>query len=101
MPAAALERGFEVLDAAWEVVTRLWPEVQMEWRVAPMGGVLGLDKPGVVEILKAEVGDDYREAFRQIRIMERIAVPIFNDKLKPKTTPDGRQRPTHPARNRR
>jgi hypothetical protein len=68
----------------------IWPEheqavsvfaaARTQWRMAPMGGVVGLDYgalPAVLEMMGVPRAD-WNEVFEQIRIMETEAVRVLN-----------------------
>jgi hypothetical protein len=54
-----------------------------QWRIGPMGGLFGLDYPGVESVLKLTLPKRKRgEVFNQIQIMERVALDVMNSKSK-------------------
>ena len=60
----------------WEV----WHWVCDMWRVAPMGGVLGLDYPCVESTMRMMGIKNQREIFFDLRAMDRAARDIINEK---------------------
>ena len=49
-----------------------------QWRVAPMGGIFGLDYAGAAAALAAH-GIDKRDVFGGLQAMERAAVAALRD----------------------
>ncbi len=54
--------------------------LQTQWRIAPMGGYLGLDYPGVAAALGTVVRarSRRRRLFLDLQVMERAALPLLN-----------------------
>ena len=64
---------FEVWPENWPVI-ELWCRVQTQWRVAPMGGLLGLDYQAVDMVLRLTGAEQPLELFDDLREMERAAL---------------------------
>jgi hypothetical protein len=70
----------------------IWPEhvqavevfaaLLTQWRMGPMGGVVGLDYSAIPPTLElmGVAPDNRRELFEQIRVMENEAVKVINGK---------------------
>lgn len=70
---------FPVHPENWPTV-ELFMQVQTQWRVGAMGGILGLDYVAIdvfVKYLRLEVSPD---TFAGLQVMERAAVPLLNKK---------------------
>jgi hypothetical protein len=65
--------NFPVLPENWPVV-ELFLAVQTQWRMAPMGGVLGLDYSAVDVAIRRGGHADDAETFAGLQVMERAAV---------------------------
>lgn len=64
-----------------------WPIVETfcrlstQWRVGPMGGVIGLDYLGVKTVMDlTQPADQHKIMFESIQIMERVALEVLNSK---------------------
>jgi hypothetical protein len=70
----------------------IWPEhvqavevfaaLLTQWRMGPMGGVVGLDYsaiPPTLDLLEV-AREDRRELFEMLRVMENEAVKVLNEK---------------------
>lgn len=59
---------------AWPVV-QIWLRVQTQWRVAGMGGAIGLDYPAVFGVMdRARIDDNDGELFAGVQVMEVAAL---------------------------
>jgi hypothetical protein len=70
----------------------VWPEhvqavevfaaLLTQWRMGPMGGVVGLDYSAIPPTLElmGVAPDNRRELFEQLRVMENEAVKVINEK---------------------
>ena len=66
----------------------IWPEnrgavecflqLRTQWRVAPMGGYLGFNYPGVESFLRMNRVKRQREVFEDLQVMESAALEIMN-----------------------
>lgn len=53
----------------------LWLRVQTQWRVAGIGGVVGLDYPAVFAVMdRLKVADEDGELFAGLQVMEVAAM---------------------------
>lgn len=70
---------FEVWPENWNAVM-FYLGLSTQWRLAPMGGVVGLDYTGVEAAMRMQrIPAAERPAlFDQLRIMELAALPILN-----------------------
>ena len=53
---------------------------QTQWRSGPMGGVLGLDYPGVESVMRMKRVKDKPAMFEDLRVMELAALKVLNAK---------------------
>jgi len=61
----------------WET----WKLVSTQWVYGGMGGIVGLNYAGVKVVLDMTVKKKARaEVFQDLQLMERVALPILNDK---------------------
>ena len=54
--------------------------VRRQWRVAPMGGFLGLDYPGVEAVLRMRRVKVDADLMDDLAVIEDAALEIFNEK---------------------
>lgn len=73
------EREFDVEPEAWPTV-QAWMRVQTQWRVAGMGGLIGLDY-GAVDVVmrRLRIADDDGEIFSGLQVMEAAALLALKD----------------------
>ena len=78
-------------DGMFYVDPNNWPAVvafcqcSTQWRYGAMGGVIGLDYPGVKTVLDLTVKRQERGAiFEAIQIMERAALVVLNERAQEK-----------------
>ena len=77
-------------DERDEDVFEIWPEnaealalflaCGTQWRMGPLGGVLGLDYQGVQAALRMMKVKDIQTMFEDLRMMERAALEVLNRK---------------------
>lgn len=63
-----------------ETAVGVFASVLTQWRIAPMGGVIGLDYgvlPPVLELL-AVPREQWTEVFEAVRVMENEAIKVMN-----------------------
>ena len=64
----------------WQAVM-LFCQCATQWKYGAMGGVMGLDYPGVKTVLDLTVEKSKRaELFSALQVMERAAMVIMNEK---------------------
>lgn len=71
-PADAAQ-SFLVLPQNWDAV-RVFLACQTQWRVAPMGGLSGLDYTSVSRVMDWMGIDDQAEAFEGLQVMEIVVL---------------------------
>jgi len=68
--------------AVWPENTRavdLFLACRTQWRVGAMGGVFGLDYPGVDVVMNMNRVRNRRRTFSDLQVMEAAALPILNE----------------------
>lgn len=68
----------------------IWPEneralalflaCRTQWRAGPMGGVLGLDYPGVLAVMRIRREPRREQLFADLQVMETAAIDVLNRK---------------------
>lgn len=65
--------GCEIYPENWETVL-LFLRLQTQWRVGPMGGLLGFDYPGLESAMRLMRIEGRAEMFARLAIMEHAAL---------------------------
>lgn len=73
------DEGFEVYADCIEAV-RLFLACGTQWKVVPLGGVAGLDYPGVEALCRMSGIDMTSALFRDLQTMEAAALPLLNER---------------------
>lgn len=75
--AARAPVAFDVYPENWDAV-RLFLGLQTQWRVGPMGGLVGLDYPGVEAAMRMARVKDRAQLFEQLQTMEFAALEAMH-----------------------
>lgn len=68
---------FGVWEENAEIVD-VFLRLETQWRIGPMGNVLGLNYPSVESLLRLMRVRQKTEVFNGLQIMERAALPLLN-----------------------
>lgn len=68
-----LPEDFEVLPENWDAV-RTFMRLQSQWKVAPMGGLIGLDYAAVEVVMRLLRIADTESTFARLQAMEYAAL---------------------------
>lgn len=84
LPEIEAEPDFWVDEDNWQTVMTFC-QCSTQWHYGAMGGVTGMDYPGVKVVLDLTIKPkQQREVFAGIQIMERAAMAIMNEKASKK-----------------
>lgn len=75
--AAGTDGGaFRVWRCNWDAVA-CFMACQTQWRVAPMGGVLGFEYPGIEVVMRRKKVKDRAAMFEKLQLMEAAALAVL------------------------
>ena len=75
----ARPREFEVFEENWEAVM-VFLKAQTQWRVAPMGGVIGLDYSALRWLFELHPPDNPAALLADVQVMEVAALKALQPK---------------------
>lgn len=72
--------GFEVWPENWRAL-ELFTACHTQWRLGPMGGVLGLDYQGVAAVFRMKRVKDQDAMLADLQVMEAAALKVFAEQM--------------------